>query len=360
MSAIPKNVLNKLDLNKHNDKTSPICLMKQKIYYYFDEVIKSSFLKFDTLEKIVDIENNFDLLLIPKTHPSRSKSDTYYIDDMHVLRTQTSAHQNELLAKGYEQFLVCGDVYRKDEIDRFHYPVFHQMEGVCLCDDPEEELKKTLVGLVNYLFPGKEYRINSDYFPFTDPSFEIEVYHNDKWIEILGCGVIHKDILKHHDISKTGWAFGIGLERLCMVLYNIPDIRLFWTTDDKFIDQFKNKSCLDDIQFKPYSNIPPIVKDISFWLKDEDVKILESGFEWNLKNDFYDCVRAICDNNIESVILLDQFKHPKNNKYSNTWRFTFSCTDPSVKSRDQYNDMCNLQMTNISDELISRFNLEIR
>ena len=359
-SGIPNNVTSKLYKNKHNDPTSPICLMKQRIYHYFDNVLKVPFDKFDDLDPIVDTEKNFDLLLIPKTHPSRSKSDTYYVSDTHVLRTHTSAHQNELLAKGYESFLICGDVYRKDEIDRFHYPVFHQIEGVMLCDDPESKLKEVLIGLVNYLFPEKPYRLNDDYFPFTNPSFEIEVWNGEKWVEILGCGVIQPAILEHNKIEKTGWAFGIGIERLCMILYGIPDIRLFWTTDDKFIDQFKGKTCLDEIKFVPYSNIPPLIKDISFWLNTDDVEKTTDDFTWKLTNDFYDCVRTVCDNNIEKVELLDHFHHPKKDRYSNTWRFTFSCTDPKIKNRDEYNDMCNAQMMHIRDALVASLGLEIR
>jgi len=138
---------------------------------------------FDNLSPIVDVSDNFDKLLIPKNHPARSKSDTYYITDEKVLRTQISAHQNELLEKGYKSFLVTGDVYRKDEINTTHYPIFHQMELLTLIEDdidPEKELKNLLSGLVEYLFPNCKYKYNDDYFPFTNPSYEIEVEYNGK------------------------------------------------------------------------------------------------------------------------------------------------------------------------------------
>ena len=100
-------------------------------------------------------------------HPARSKTDTYYVNEKEVLRTHTSAHQNQLLSQNYKSFIVTGDVYRKDEIDARHYPIFHQMEIFTLIDDsldPEIELKKILSGLITYLFPNSDFRFNPDYF----------------------------------------------------------------------------------------------------------------------------------------------------------------------------------------------------
>lgn len=143
MSNIPASVERKRSAKLHLKEGSPIRLIKERIYRYFQ-----GFKTFDELSEVVSVEDNFDLLLIPKDHPSRSRSDTYYLTPDTVLRTHTSAHQNELLARGETQFLVTGDVYRRDEIDRFHYPVFHQMEGVKLVDgDAEQDLKTTLTGL---------------------------------------------------------------------------------------------------------------------------------------------------------------------------------------------------------------------
>lgn len=217
---------------------------------------------------------------------------------------------------------MTGDVYRKDEIDARHYPIFHQMEGVCLTDNnPEEELKKVLSGLVEYLFPGKEYRFGNDYFPFTDPSFEIEVLFGDRWLEILGCGVIHHKILERLNIKQKGWAFGLGLERFAMILFDIPDIRLFWSNDKRFINQFKDEKI---VTFKPYSKIEPLTKDISFWINENEIK---QPFEWLKINDFYEQVREICGDSIESVSILDQFYHEKHKKYSMTFRLVISSYD---------------------------------
>lgn len=141
----------------HNKQNHPINIVKNHIYKFFDNT-GYDFSKFDNLDRVVSVYDNFDSLLIPHDHPARSKSDTYYLNSDKVLRTQTSAHQVQLLKKGETSFLVTGDVYRKDEIDKYHYPVFHQLEGVRLCDNPEIESKKILSELIEYLFPNAEYR----------------------------------------------------------------------------------------------------------------------------------------------------------------------------------------------------------
>lgn len=329
LSNIPISISNKLNAKLHLQNDHPIKLIKDIIYDYFT-TNNYKFEHFDNEPNIVSTIDNFDLLLIPKDHPSRSKSDTYYVTNDIVLRTHTSAHQNKLLALGKKSFLVTGDVYRKDEIDRFHYPVFHQMECVNICEtDCEVDLKKTLSGLVEYLFPNKEYRFNEDYFPFTHPSFEIEVKLNDKWVEILGGGVIHRDILDHHGIKENGWAFGLGLERLAMILFSIPDIRLFWSTDVKFLNQFMNQIILKDdfrkLEFKPYSNLDSLPRDISFFINEKDIIINNDlSFDWMSVNDFYEIIREICGDNIESVNLYDKFFNKKINKYSHTFRLLFS------------------------------------
>lgn len=369
---IPNSILIKRSFKLHNKSGSPICLIKERIYNFFLHASGINFKTFDDLSEVVTTENNFDLLLIPPNHPSRSKSDTYYLTENEVLRTHTSAHQNELLAKGEQHFLVTGDVYRKDEIDRFHYPVFHQMEGVHIVEDginPEDDLKSVLSNLVEFLFPNKQYRFNSDYFPFTNPSYEVEVLLGEKWVEILGCGVIQQQILQHNGITKKGWAFGLGLERLAIILYSIPDIRLFWTDDEKFLSQFNSHTCMDDITFVPYPKIPSISKDISFWLpveeldknNDTTIKLNSTSgkVNWLKVNEFFDTVRDCLDSNIEKIDLIDEFLHPKTKLYSQCWRMTLS---PSVDINDPgaFNEICNKQMEFLREEIINKLKLNVR
>merc|ERR1719337_799620 len=107
------------------------------------------------------------------------------------------------------------------------------------------DLKKTLEGLCDHLFGPVEKRWIDEYFPFTEPSFELEIFYNGDWMEVLGCGVIHHDVLRTAGLDPEkvhGWAFGLGLERLAMVLFSIPDIRLFWSQDPRFIEQFAEDS----------------------------------------------------------------------------------------------------------------------
>lgn len=124
-SNIPSSIENKLGKNLHLKSDHPLGILKNHIYNYFQD-----FETFDNLSPIVSIQDNFDLLRIPKDHPSRSKSDTYYVNENQVLRSHTSAHQNQLLKAGHSKFLVTGDVYRKDEIDRNHY--YLSSNGRCL------------------------------------------------------------------------------------------------------------------------------------------------------------------------------------------------------------------------------------
>jgi phenylalanyl-tRNA synthetase alpha chain len=141
----------------------------------------------------------------------------------------------------------------------------------------EDDLKEILTGLARHLFGDVQMRWNEDYFPFTTPSFELEVFFNGNWLEVLGCGVIHPDVLQNaQQIQKTqhpqsplspdavGWAFGLGLERLAMVLFGIPDIRLFWSADERFLSQFHESRA--SVTFVPYSKFPMCYKDVSFWL----------------------------------------------------------------------------------------------
>lgn len=313
MSNIPPSIQTKIGVNLHQKTNHPICIIKNKIYQFFGE----KFAQFDNLSPIVSIIANFDDLLIPKNHPCRSKTDTFYVDEKTVLRTQTSAHQTELLRKGYDRFLVTGDVYRKDEVNKTHYPVFHQMEGVCV-GEGETELKETMKKLIEFLFPQCEYRLKSDYFPFTNPSFEVEVKYNGEWLEVLGCGVIRSEILHSCGVhNQQGWAFGLGLERLAMILFGIPDIRLFWSEDARFIDQFQADKIT---KFVPFGVLCSVTKDLSFFVND----LKECDDVWDQINDFYEICREVSGDNLEKIEKFDTFKHPKFNLVSNTYRLTYN------------------------------------
>ena len=265
---VPDSVYDKMGSNLHRRPDHPICIIKEAIYEYFDSLEAaagtSQFKKFDDLPCVVPATSNFDAVLVPADHVSRSPNDTYYVDDATVLRCHTSAHQLDTLRAGEKAFLVTGDVYRRDSIDASHYPVFHQMEGVRVFEPAEfsssgssgsgsgddtvaagtahaeRELKRVLEGLARHLFGSEaETRWVDAFFPFTEPSFELEVLFRGEWLEVLGCGVMQREILRNAGADaaaerdgggpRAAWAFGLGLERLAMVLFGIPDIRLFWS-----------------------------------------------------------------------------------------------------------------------------------
>lgn len=186
------------------------------------------FVRYDDLDPVVTVRQNFDDLLVPLDHISRRPSDTYYVDAEHVLRTHTTAHLPDLLAR-HERFLVTGDVYRREAIDRTHYPVFHQMEGLKVVADPVADLRATIDGLLDGLLPGHRRLVTESHFTYTDPSFEVQVEFGGRWLEVMGGGVVRPEVMARAGRSgETAWAFGLGLDRLAMLMLGLTDIQLLW------------------------------------------------------------------------------------------------------------------------------------
>lgn len=337
-SNIPKSIEEKIGKNLHQFPNHPIEIVKKHIISFFQTHPKYQFDVFENFSPVVTIEDNFDKLLIPKDHPARSKADTYYVNENEVLRTHTSAHQNILLAKGCTSFIVIGDVYRKDEIDSHHYPVFHQMELLTFVDDdadPVIELKNLLSEFIQYLFPTCEYRFNSDYFPFTDPSFEVEVKYFDKWMEILGCGVVQPKILENNGfVGKKAIAAGFGIDRLVMIFFEIPDIRYLWSKHERFLSQFNNGQIQ---KFKSYSEIPSQKKDISFYLSPSRME----NSKWLDENEFFELVREHSNDLMEQVKIMDSFYNEKLAKHSRTYTLIYSLNDPSIRDPGEFTKLVN-------------------
>lgn len=206
-----------------------------------------------------EIENdyfNFDALNIPVYHPSRDEHDTFWINSKYLLRTHTSGIQVRTMMHRIPpiRIISVGRVYRKD-YDKSHTPMFHQIEGLMVDVNINfSNLKKILYDFLHYFF-GKDIvlRFRPSYFPFTEPSAEIDImmkqttktYNllnlNKNWIELLGCGMIHPKVLFNVGINAekfSGFAFGIGIERLAMLFYHITDIREFFENDLDFLKQF--------------------------------------------------------------------------------------------------------------------------
>ena len=201
---------------------------------------------------------NFELLNLPKNHPARDAQDTFYIDDEIVLRTHTSPVQARVMTTRKPPIrVVCpGRVYRVDECDATHSPVFHQLEGLVVGEGISMgDLRGTLDLFARKLF-GEDIRtrFRPSFFPFTEPSAEFDVScaacngsgcricKGTGWIEVLGCGMVNPKVLEMCGIDPvryTGFAFGMGIERLTILKYNVPDMRYFYENDLRFLAQFR-------------------------------------------------------------------------------------------------------------------------
>lgn len=200
---------------------------------------------------------NFEALNIPKNHPARDTQDTFYIEDNIVMRTQTSPMQVRVMEKKKPpiRILAPGRVYRSDAVDATHSPVFHQIEGLVVDKGVTmADLKGTLETAMKALYgDSTRLRFRPHHFPFTEPSAEVDIScfacggkgcricKGEGWIEILGCGMVHPKVLKNVGIDPeeySGFAFGLGLERIAMGRYDIDDIRLFFENDVRFLNQF--------------------------------------------------------------------------------------------------------------------------
>ena len=322
---MPPNIVSAVPKKLHLQRDHPLDITRRIIESRFPSPEYDT-TSYNSLFPVVSTQQNFDSLGFQLDHPGRSRTDTYYVNRETVLRTHTSAHQVDVFRenRGCNGFLVSADVYRRDAIDRSHYPVFHQTEGARLWDRlkiPSSEgglaeavsrgvlafpkhderlihvedstptidaatnplqtahhsaeeveaisahLKRTLEGVVLEIFarardasflaaaanPFSKHEQDEQqplqvrwvpaYFPFTSPSWELEVFWDGDWLELLGCGVVKQELLLQADApSKLGWAFGLGLERIAMLLFSIPDIRLFWSSDPRFLGQFTGLS----------------------------------------------------------------------------------------------------------------------
>ena len=200
---------------------------------------------------------NFEKLNIPKNHPARDEQDTFYISDSIVLRSQTSPVQIRAMEEGKLpiRMLAPGRVFRSDEVDATHSPSFHQIEGLVIDKNITfADLKGTLAEFAKELFgPETKVKFRPHHFPFTEPSAEVDVTcfkcggngcrfcKGSGWIEILGCGMVHPNVLSMSGIDPneySGFAFGVGLERIALLKYEIDDMRLLYENDIRFLKQF--------------------------------------------------------------------------------------------------------------------------
>lgn len=308
-----------------------------------DVVDRASMVKslqgFDVIEipEIISTHILFDLFNMPEGHPARSRSDTYYINDDHVLRTHDTVFwyyylNHPEIKKRIENKetlgVICyGKVYRKDEIDKNHMNVFHQFGGLYIGPDDKvkitpEDLKTALSEVATSIFGNINFRFYEHNFPYTDPSFEMEAEINGEWVEMVGSGMARKTVLANFGLQGYhGWAFGFGLERLAIASMSLPDIRLLWSDDPRV-----KKQLVLGNKFKEVSKYPPVIRDISFVVSKDFVP-----------NDYFDLIRDIGGDLVEEVELLDKFESAEKfgpDKISYTYRVVYRSADRTLKSEE--------------------------
>ncbi len=262
-----KNELQKESIEKSTQRTVDLTLPNKFFLYGRSHPLQQVLNKiieifvgfgFDVVEgpEIETEHYNFDALNTPAGHPARTSGDTFYLLDGFLLRTQTSSVQPRIMEKTKPpvQIIAPGRCYRRDAIDSTHSPVFHQVEGLMIDEYITfANLKAILFNFAKEMFGDVEFRFRPDYFPFTEPSAEASiscvlcsgkgcsVCSFTGWLEILGCGLVHPNVLKNvgYDVEKyNGLAFGMGIERIAMIKFGIGDMRLFFENDLRFLKQF--------------------------------------------------------------------------------------------------------------------------
>ena len=234
----------------------PISLVKNQVIEVFSNI------GFNVSEgpEIEDDWHNFEALNFPEHHPARDMQDTFFVqmNPDHLLRTHTSSVQVRYMENNQPPIRTIspGRVFRNEAISSRSHCIFHQVEGLYIDKDVSfADLKQTLLYFTKEMFGKSKIRLRPSYFPFTEPSAEVDVYWGLKtetdyritkgtgWLEIMGCGMVDPDVLKASNINPdeySGFAFGMGLERMAMLLYQIGDIRMYFENDVRFLEQFKS------------------------------------------------------------------------------------------------------------------------
>ncbi|KKP31193.1 MAG: hypothetical protein A2312_04590 [Candidatus Staskawiczbacteria bacterium RIFOXYB2_FULL_32_9] len=330
----------------------------------FDQIINSpKFADFDLVDfpKIVTVEQCFDLLNMPQDHPARKETDTYYLDDAHILRTHTTAFWSfylkdpevlkRLETEGEIKAISKGIVFRKDEIDKNHFPAFHQIDGLLICRKnkkivDQNVLKEAQVDLAKSAFGENiEYKFIEDNFPYTVESLEMDIMFNGQWLEVNGAGLVNPIVLEKFGLDPeiyNGWAFGFG-DRLAMIKMEIPDIRILWSQDPRITSQFKDINS----KYKEVSKYPETSRDISFII-DKNINL----------NNYYEIVRDFAENLIEEVKLVDEFENEAKfgaDKKSYTFRIVYRSPERTLTSEE-----INVIQEKIREKTVQELNAVLR
>ncbi|EGR27575.1 phenylalanine-tRNA probable, putative [Ichthyophthirius multifiliis] len=336
----------------HKKPNHPLGIMRYKLQSFFEDkqIPKgllqknqhTNYLVGDSFSPLISVQKNFEDLLIPKDHVSRKRSDTYYVSEDLIMRPQATANERDMFEQKQNAFIIFTDCFRRDEIDATHYPVFHQMEAVRIFQEEDfssntpqdtkiqlvmQDLQQTYESLIKFIF-GQDIQCRwiPAYFPFTEPSMELEIFYNNQWMEMLGCGILRPQILQNfgRKNSDIAWASGCGLERFAMLLFDIPDIRLFWSQDQRFLNQFQAGQIH---KFIPFSKYPLCYKDVSFWVNKSQC------FE---ENDLHEICRELGGDLIESVVCQDTFINKKINRTSKCYRVSYRSLERTLTNQEVF------------------------
>ncbi|KAK1055210.1 phenylalanyl-tRNA synthetase alpha subunit, mitochondrial [Friedmanniomyces endolithicus] len=445
---VPQSILSQYGRKLHIQPDHPLSITRKLVESRFP-----GFRNHNTLPGVVTVDQNFDSLGFAPDHPGRSRTDTYYINKDTLLRTHTTAHEVDVFRQNSSNgWTLSADVYRRDAVDRSHYPIFHQMEGALTWDrsafhsreactdairasferlpnhdlvvedpnppfhaerNPLQEkyhtaneaeiiaahLKRSLEDMVVAIFTAADKALTASgqssesekdplkvrwveaFFPHTSPSWEMEVWWRGDWLEVLGCGVIDQPLLiRANQPDRIGWAFGIGLERIAMLLFGIPDIRLLWSKDPRFLKQFSDAGPMK--RFQPFSKHPPAPRDVAFWLPKtlEGPVVAETPASTSSapnsaggqqtspprnntteaepafhENDLMEIVRTIAGDSVEDVRLIDSFTHPKSQRRSLCYRIEYRSLERTLTTEE-----VNGMHERVCGEMVGRFGVEIR
>jgi len=365
------------------------------IHLIINKITSSDFFAgFDHVQvpQIVSEWETFDLFNFPEDHVARRPSDSYFLQKSEtkkesiLLRPHTSVMwyyylinwgAKEILQKTWEvKALSWWTVYRVDELDKTHHECFHQIDWLRITAKDKEiinqdTLKEVLANTIKALFGENiKFRFNVDQFPYTTDSLEVEVEYEWKRMEITGAWVVHPTVLSKLGIDPdkyNGWAFGFGIERLAMAVKHVPDIRIFWSEDQRITSQWWNLN-----PYKEVSNFPPVFKDISFltskdkFIKDEEKSIKEWSIELERESeaDLFEISWIIRDISgeawdlIEEVKLIDIFVNDAkfgSDKKSICIRITFRSLERTLT-----NEEINVVYLKIRDKLQKNLGFELR
>lgn len=395
MTNITPAVFDLMERKLHLVQNNPVNLVKQRVYDYFqrnhvNENGDPLFATFDDFSPVT-AEQSFDHLLMPRDHYNRSEIETYYLNKDTILRGVTSVHMSDMIARGYDRYLCTGDVYRRSLYDQTHALVFHLMDMQRLFTKQElsrtssnanleifetgardskmeterrqlvhtkeavelvlGDMKKMIKGVIESLLGhGVECQWNNYYCQFGRPYYDMRVLYQGEWLDVFVGGVLRQEIAdKAGATDKIGWNCRLALDRIAMILYKIPDIRLLSSKNGKFASLFASldKDPNPDVSKHCDASVCPIAREVVFLVpRDTDIAV----FQYH----FYELVRLVAEDDVQKVKLVDHFQHPKSGIAIQRYHITYMSWD-RVLSETEVN--CHHDI--IKELAVSKFKVKV-